>query len=200
MLLVLAVLAMQRLVTRWLVPVLAELRSTELVVLFALTMLGGAGLGAYAIGLPPALGAFAAGLVLSGNRLTAQMDALVLPYRETFAAVFFVSLGTLMRLDVLWSHPLLCLGGLVGIVLLKTLAAAIALRSIRPALAGRRRHGHGLGAARRVFVPVAFHRTDSETDRPAALPGHALSRLGHAHPHAATHPDRPALGRRRARW
>ena len=54
-LLVLAVLAMQRLVTRWLVPVLAELRSTELVVLFALTMLGGAGLGAYAIGLPPAL-------------------------------------------------------------------------------------------------------------------------------------------------
>ena len=42
-------------------------------------VLGGAGLGAYGIGLPPALGAFAAGLTLNGNRLTAQIDALVFP-------------------------------------------------------------------------------------------------------------------------
>ena len=102
-LLIAAVGLLRMAVGRFLVPMLAELRSTELVVLFALTVLGGCGIGAYFLGLPPALGAFAAGLVLSDNRLTAQIDALVLPYRETFAAVFFVSIGSLMRFDILAS-------------------------------------------------------------------------------------------------
>jgi CPA2 family monovalent cation:H+ antiporter-2 len=144
-LLVAIVLVLRGVVARWIVPLLAELRSTELVVLFAVTMLGGAGLGAYGMGLPPALGAFAAGLALNGNRLTAQVDALVLPYRETFAAVFFVSLGTLMRLDILWQHPLLCGGGLIGILLLKTAAAAVALRAL--GLRWRVACGMGLGLA-----------------------------------------------------
>ena len=129
----------------WIVPLLAGFRSTELVVLFALAVLGGAGFGAYALKLPPALGAFAAGLVLSGNRLTAQIDALVLPLRETFAAVFFVSLGTLMQFGILWTEPLLCVGGLVGVVLLKTGAAAVALRWI--GLKWRTAVGMGLGLA-----------------------------------------------------
>ena len=130
---------------RWIVPLLASFRSTELVVLFALAVLGGAGFGAYALQLPPAFGAFAAGLVLSGNRLTAQIDALVLPLRETFAAVFFVSLGTLMQFGILWKEPLLCVGGLIGVVLLKTGAAAVALRWI--GLNWRTAAGMGLGLA-----------------------------------------------------
>ncbi|MGA2063326.1 MAG: cation:proton antiporter [Thermoguttaceae bacterium] len=133
-----AVLGLRYAVSRAVIPMLAGLRSTELVVLFALTVLGGAGLAAYAVGLPPALGALAAGLVLSQNRLTAQIDALFLPYRETFAAIFFVSLGTLMRLDVLVEHPGLCLGGLLVVLALKTAAAAAALRAVglpwRPAV------------------------------------------------------------------
>ena len=129
-LLVAVVLVARFAMANGLVPMLASLRSTELVVLFALTTLGGAGIGAYAASLPPALGAFAAGLMLSDNRLTAQIDALILPYRETFSAVFFVSLGTLMRFDVLARHPLLCLGGLVVVLVLKTAAAAVALRAV----------------------------------------------------------------------
>jgi CPA2 family monovalent cation:H+ antiporter-2 len=108
-------------------------------------MLGGAGLGAYSLGLPPALGAFAAGLALNGNRLTGQIDALVLPYRETFAAVFFVSLGTLMRFDVLWQHPLLCFGGLAGVLLVKAAAGTVALRAV--GLPWRVAGGMGLGLA-----------------------------------------------------
>ncbi len=141
------VLAARWAIDRWLVPLLAGLRSTQLVVLFALTVLVGAGLGSHAMGLTPALGAFAAGLALSGNRLTAQIDALILPYRETFAAVFFVALGTLMRFDVLagLAGAAISLGLLVVVLVLKTAAAALALRLV--GLSWRGSLGMGLGLA-----------------------------------------------------
>lgn len=144
-LLVSVVLIARLAVRRGVIPVMAELRSTELVVLFALLVLGGGGMGAYAIGLPPALGAFGAGLILSDNRLTAQIDALVLPYRETFAAVFFVGLGTLMRFNFVVQRPILCLVALVAILALKTAAATVALRAI--GLRWRAAAGTGLGLA-----------------------------------------------------
>lgn len=122
------VLSVREIIGRWLVAFLAELRSVELLVLFALIVLSGASLAAYAAGFPPAMGALAAGVALNGNRLSGQFDALILPYRETFAAVFFVSLGTLMHFEVLWDGPLVTLGGLVGVLVLKTAAAAITLK------------------------------------------------------------------------
>lgn len=125
---VVAVLAVHAVIGRWIVSYLAELRSVELLLLFALIMLGSLSLGAYMAGFPAALGALAAGVALNGNRLSGQFDALILPYRETFAAVFFVSLGTLMRFDVLLEGPLVTLGGLVGVLALKTTAAALTLR------------------------------------------------------------------------
>jgi CPA2 family monovalent cation:H+ antiporter-2 len=122
------VLSVREIIARWLVAFLAELRSVELLLLFALIVLGGASLAAYAAGFPAAMGALAAGVALNGNRLSGQFDALILPYRETFAAVFFVSLGTLMHFGVLWDAPLITLGGLLGVLLLKTAAAAITLK------------------------------------------------------------------------
>lgn len=127
-LLVAAVLGLRAVVGRWFVPLLARLRSPELVVLFSLVVLGGVALGGYAAGLPPSIGAFAAGLVFSGNRLTAQVDALVLPFREVFSAVFFVSLGLLLDPHVLYADALLLPPALVGLVLLKWGAAAVGLR------------------------------------------------------------------------
>ncbi len=132
-------------VARWIAPYLAGLRSIELLVLFTLGLLAAAALGAYAIGLPPALGAFAAGLILNGNRLSAQIEAVVLPFRETFAAVFFVSLGSMMRFDTVASQPLLSLAMLAAMLALKTAAAAIALRLT--GLEWRAAAGMGLGLA-----------------------------------------------------
>ncbi len=123
------VLTVRLAVERWGVDFLHGLASVELIVLFALIALGAACLPAYAMNLPPALGALAAGIVLSGNRLSAQFDALMLPFRETFAVVFFVSLGTLMRFGVLVDAPLATLGGLLGVLALKSAAATLALRA-----------------------------------------------------------------------
>jgi len=122
-----AVIVLQHVLARWIIPVFANYRSPELVILFTLVSLGGVTLGAFSIGLPPAIGAFAAGLIFSGNRWTKQIDALVLPFRETFAAVFFVSLGLLFDPRLVWSEPWFTLGCLAGLITIKALAASVAL-------------------------------------------------------------------------
>jgi CPA2 family monovalent cation:H+ antiporter-2 len=126
-LLVAAVVVLQHVLARWIITLFVNYRSPELVILFVLVSLGGVTLGAHTVGLPPVIGAFAAGLIFSGNRWTKQIDALVLPFRETFAAVFFVSLGLLYDPRLLWSEPLLTLGCLAGLILVKWLAAGVAL-------------------------------------------------------------------------
>jgi CPA2 family monovalent cation:H+ antiporter-2 len=155
-----AVLVLRRVFALWVVPMLSNLRSVELVILFTLIVLVGFCLGADAAGLPPALGAFAAGLVLSGNRLTSQVDALILPYRESFGAVFFVSLGTLLDTSVLMDGPLLLILGLLAVLVLKTGGATIALRAT--ALPWRAAAGMGLGLAQLgelsfVLLLAGFH-------------------------------------------
>jgi Kef-type K+ transport system membrane component KefB len=57
--------------------------------------------GSQAIGLEAALGAFAAGLILSGSRYTKAIQASVQPLVALFATVFFVLIGTRMDLSVL---------------------------------------------------------------------------------------------------
>ena len=145
LLFVVAVVLLRHAIAIWVVPMLARLRSLELVVLFTLMLLGGACWGATAIELPSALGALAAGLMLSGNRLSKQIDTLILPYRETFAAVFFVTLGTLLHPLVFFDEPILLSAGLVGMLVLKSLAAAVALKLT--GLSWKAAAGMGIGLA-----------------------------------------------------
>ncbi len=56
---------------------------------------------AQAIGLEAALGAFAAGLILSGSRHTHAIQETVKPLVSLFATIFFVLIGTSMDLSVL---------------------------------------------------------------------------------------------------
>lgn len=68
-------------------------------------------------GLSLALGAFIAGLVISESEYSHQAMAEVLPFRDSFNSLFFVSIGMLMDVRVLVSHPVLVLA-LVGAVLI----------------------------------------------------------------------------------
>ncbi len=123
-----AVIVMKQLISHWGVPVLAQLRSVELVTLFSLSLLGAVCWGAFWLGLPPAIGALAAGVMISGNRLSKQIDTIILPFRESFAVVFFVTLGTLLHPLAFLHEPILLSAGIAGILLLKMAAAAIALK------------------------------------------------------------------------
>jgi CPA2 family monovalent cation:H+ antiporter-2 len=139
------VLVLRQAISAWMVPTLARLRSVELVILFTLSLLGGVCYAAYLWGFPPAIGALAAGLMLSGNRLSKQVDTIVLPFREVFATVFFVTLGSLLQPLTFFEEPWLLTAGLLGILLLKWLAGAVALKLT--GLNWRSAAGMGLGLA-----------------------------------------------------
>ena len=73
-------------------------RSRELLVLVALTAAVGTALAsAYFFGVSLALGAFVAGVVVSESPFSHQISADLLPFREAFAVVFFVSIGMLVN-------------------------------------------------------------------------------------------------------
>ncbi len=140
-----SVIFMRWLLSRWVIPTLASFRSPDSVVLASVVLLGGVTMAAFQFGLPPAVGAFAAGLMLSGTRWTAQIDALVLPFRETFAAVFFVSLGMLLDPQTVFGQPIVFVTSLIVLIALKAIAATIALRLT--ALSWKSSFHMGLGLA-----------------------------------------------------
>ncbi|MEZ6055573.1 MAG: cation:proton antiporter [Planctomycetaceae bacterium] len=166
-----AVILFRMATSRWMVTLLSQFRSVELVILFTLVVLTGACWGSAVIGLPPAIGALAAGLILSGNRLSTQIDTIILPYRESFAAIFFVTLGTLLQPALLLQEPVLLIVGIIVILALKTIAAALALRLI--GLRWKASFGMGVGLAQLgefsflivatavqegVIAPANYHR------------------------------------------
>ncbi|MDO5308616.1 MAG: cation:proton antiporter [Planctomycetia bacterium] len=110
-------------------PKLAQIHSNDLVILFAIVVLLLMCLLAGALGLTPALGALAAGVALGENRLTHQIDALVLPFREAFSAMFFISLGMMTDFAYVARHPLVCLLALLGAIVFKACCATGALRA-----------------------------------------------------------------------
>ncbi|HEY6287831.1 MAG TPA: cation:proton antiporter [Nitrospiraceae bacterium] len=85
-------------------------------------------------GLSLALGAFIAGLVISESEYSHQAMAEVLPFRDSFNSLFFVSIGILMDWRVLFAHPLPVAGLLVTILLVKfaTGAGAVLLAEVPP--------------------------------------------------------------------
>lgn len=82
----------------------ARTRNTELFLLVALLIAIGAAALAQSVGLSLALGAFVGGLMISESPLTHEVLVRVLPVRDLFAALFFVSVGTLIRPQILVAH------------------------------------------------------------------------------------------------
>lgn len=80
----------------------------ELFLLVALTVCLGTAALAHAAGFSVALGAFLAGLSISGSADLHEAEKQLVPLRDAFVALFFVSLGTLIDPKVLYkSIPLL---------------------------------------------------------------------------------------------
>jgi CPA2 family monovalent cation:H+ antiporter-2 len=67
-------------------------------------------------GLSLALGAFMAGLVISESEYSHQAMAEVLPFRDSFNSLFFVSIGMLMDVRVLLAHPVLVIALIAAVL------------------------------------------------------------------------------------
>jgi CPA2 family monovalent cation:H+ antiporter-2 len=102
----------------WLLLRVAHTRSRELFVLAILAISLGIALGASQLfGVSLALGAFVAGAVVSESPLSHRITSDLLPFREAFSVLFFVSVGMLLDPGFLVQHlePVLILTGLVVI-------------------------------------------------------------------------------------
>jgi monovalent cation:H+ antiporter-2, CPA2 family len=80
----------------WILGHVAVPRSRELFLLGVVGLALGVGLIAQSIGLSLAFGAFLAGLVIAESQYRTQVVAEILPFRDLFTSLFFVSVGMLI--------------------------------------------------------------------------------------------------------
>jgi CPA2 family monovalent cation:H+ antiporter-2 len=107
----------------------ARLRSRELFVLMVILVVIGTTVGLAALGLSPALGAYLAGVVVSRSHYSRQVLAELVPNRDLFASLFFVSVGMLVNPLLLWRHPWTLLVVVGVITLLRPLVLASVVRA-----------------------------------------------------------------------
>jgi monovalent cation:H+ antiporter-2, CPA2 family len=83
------------------------------------------------VGLSLALGAFLGGMVVADTEYSHRAMGDVLPLRDTFVSVFFVSLGMLFDVRVVLREPLLVGALLAGFLVAKGLLATVAALAMR---------------------------------------------------------------------
>jgi CPA2 family monovalent cation:H+ antiporter-2 len=81
-------------------------------------------------GLSLALGAFIAGLIVSESDYGLQALSDILPFRDTFTGIFFISVGMLVNPAFVADRLWIVLGLTAAVILLKTLVAAGAARTL----------------------------------------------------------------------
>jgi len=125
--------------TAWILPrILHALRSERdlFLIVSVASGLAIAGVGAVAFGVPMALAAFVAGLTISESHAADEARRRLLPFRDVFAVLFFVSIGTLIDPDELGSGlgwlVLLISVLLVGKLLVAYLLARVTRLAARP--------------------------------------------------------------------
>ena len=130
-LVVAGVLVLARTVVPRVLSEIVKTRSRELFLIAVILVGTLTALGTAAAGASLALGAFLAGLVISESDYGHQAMAELLPFRDVFISLFFVTVGMLVQVGFLRDHPALALLGVAAIMGGKSVLAALG-----PALLG----------------------------------------------------------------
>jgi CPA2 family monovalent cation:H+ antiporter-2 len=121
------VIALILFASRWFVPFVFKqvvgMKSRELFVISIITLCLGTALLTSSMGLSLALGAFLAGMIISESEYAAQAVSDVLPFKESFTGLFFISVGMLLDLKVL-------AGNVVGVSMMVMVIVVIKLAAI----------------------------------------------------------------------
>ena len=119
------VLAGLLMLARFLMPLIvyqiANLRSREAFTIGVILLLLGTAYLTHTFGLSFALGAFIAGLILSESDYNHQILSDILPFRDAFNSIFFVSIGLLLNLQFVLENVLLISSLTLGVLIVKTL-------------------------------------------------------------------------------
>jgi len=136
----------QKFMTRWF-NVVARRRSQELFVLNVLLVTLGAAFITDKFGLSLALGAFIAGMLIAETPYRHQVEEDIKPFRDVLLGLFFVTTGMLLNPHVIWQHPLMVTGFLVGPVVLKAVLITALTRFFGASPGVAMRTGLGLAQA-----------------------------------------------------
>lgn len=134
---VIVIVVFGRVFLRPLFRLVATARSNELFIAAVLFVIVAAGVIADQAGLSMALGAFIAGLLLAETEYRKAIEATVAPFKGLLIGIFFFTIGMNIDFRELVREPLLLLGGVIGLLAVKSLLLI------------------GLGKAFRLSWPVA---------------------------------------------
>lgn len=96
-------------------------RTPEILLLTTLGLCLGMALLTSALGLSLSLGAFLAGLLLARSQYSMSVISGILPYRDVFMSLFFISVGMMLNLEYFAQRFILIIVGTLIFVLLKSL-------------------------------------------------------------------------------
>ncbi|KRT74931.1 MAG: Kef-type K+ transport system NAD-binding protein, monovalent cation:H+ antiporter-2, CPA2 family [Deltaproteobacteria bacterium CSP1-8] len=125
-----ALLVLARVLIPRLLKEVIRLNSRDILGLTVLMVVMGTAFLANRWGLSLGLGAFLAGLVISESDYVHEIAAQIMPFRDVFTGVFFISVGMLLDLPFLARNLLLILPMVAAVALLKTFSAGAAIRAL----------------------------------------------------------------------
>lgn len=126
--LILGVVVVAKFILNPLLHVVAKIQSHEALVLAIMVNIAVWAVVLDLMGLPPALGAFLAGMLMSETVYRHQINASIEPYATLFLSFFFIVLGMGINLPFLGSHWEMVLVGVIGLVLIKFFALYMVAR------------------------------------------------------------------------
>jgi CPA2 family monovalent cation:H+ antiporter-2 len=110
-----------RKIVPYLLHQVVRLRNREILFLLVVLLCLGTAYLTYSLGLSLALGAFLAGLIISESEYSHHIVSNIMPFRDYFASIFFISIGMLLQTGYFASHWALVLSMTGALVVVKTI-------------------------------------------------------------------------------
>lgn len=109
----------------------AKLRMREAFTIGVILLILGTAYLTEMLGLSLALGAFIAGVILSDTEFSHQVAADIVPLKDAFNSLFFVSIGLLLDYQLIAMYPFQMLGLTLGIIIIKFVIIFIITRLLK---------------------------------------------------------------------
>ena len=142
---IVAVIVGGRFLLRRVFDVIARTDIEEIFTAAALLVVVGVSLLMAAVGLSMSLGAFLAGVLLADSEYRHELEAAIEPFKGLLLGLFFISVGMSVDLSLIVREPLLIIGAVIGLMMIKGLIV-LAIAKIA---------GHSAESTRKLAVVLA---------------------------------------------
>jgi monovalent cation:proton antiporter-2 (CPA2) family protein len=116
---VLGIVLAGRFLTRPVFRFIAKTRSSEIFIATALLLIVAITLAMGAVGLSPALGTFVAGVVMADSEFRHELEISIEPFKGLLLGLFFIAVGASIDLRMMLDEPVMIVGMVLGLMVLK---------------------------------------------------------------------------------